>query len=239
MVCGTACYLATGELGSHLIGQPLNAAHLATNAVVCAGASLLPDLDLPSSTVSRSLGPVTHYLSKIVGKVSGGHRNGTHSLLAAALAYIGVQKLMRSTYGPLPEFLICLFLVSLAIGFLLERSWLTHMLVAAFVAATVIVINPQISSQLPYIIVCGMLFHDICDMVTPEKVPPFWPLSKARIGMPIIGHSGDWRENLIRRGAGVAVVAMFAMLVFWPLIQTRFYEQNATTITNTAYVSQR
>lgn len=42
---------------------------------------MLPDLDHASASVLRALWPVTSILSAVVRAVSGGHRQGTHSLL--------------------------------------------------------------------------------------------------------------------------------------------------------------
>src|SRR5664280_2002937 len=58
---------------------------LVATAALGAAAALLPDLDIESSTVSNSLGPVTHLISRGVAWIAGGHRMGTHSLLALVL----------------------------------------------------------------------------------------------------------------------------------------------------------
>lgn len=54
-------------------------------AAVCGGAAVLPDIDHPDASVSKTFGPATWVLSKVVNGVSGGHRNGTHSALGCAL----------------------------------------------------------------------------------------------------------------------------------------------------------
>jgi membrane-bound metal-dependent hydrolase YbcI (DUF457 family) len=53
--------------------------------VVCAGAAVLPDMDQHGSTVARTFGPLTRGFGWLVGKIAGGHRNGTHSALGIGL----------------------------------------------------------------------------------------------------------------------------------------------------------
>ncbi|MCD0448893.1 metal-dependent hydrolase [Actinocorallia sp. API 0066] len=54
-------------------------------AVACAGAAVLPDIDHHGSHVARTFGPLTRGFAWVVGKVAGGHRNGTHSALGVGL----------------------------------------------------------------------------------------------------------------------------------------------------------
>lgn len=54
-------------------------------AVACAGAAVLPDIDHHGSHVARTFGPLTRGFAWGVGKVAGGHRNGTHSALGIGL----------------------------------------------------------------------------------------------------------------------------------------------------------
>lgn len=75
--------LALFAAGSLLVDLPTGSVLL--GGAVCAGAAVLPDIDHPGSGISRTFGPITRSLAWVVGKVSGGHRNGTHSALGAAL----------------------------------------------------------------------------------------------------------------------------------------------------------
>src|SRR5664280_2037985 len=78
-------HMATGAAAVVLVEphQPWPA--LVATAALGATVALLPDLDIDTSTVSRSLGPVTRLVSRAVAWVAGGHRMGTHSLLALVL----------------------------------------------------------------------------------------------------------------------------------------------------------
>src|SRR5258708_27446802 len=56
-------------------------AHLAAGVVLAAGAGVLPDIDHPDSTISRSFGFLTEWFAWLADRISGGHRHGTHSLV--------------------------------------------------------------------------------------------------------------------------------------------------------------
>src|SRR5664279_5262523 len=71
---------------------------LVATATVGAAAALLPDLDIESSTVSNLLGPVTRLLSRGVAWIAGGHRMGTHSLLA--LVFVALYTLAAGLPSP-------------------------------------------------------------------------------------------------------------------------------------------
>src|ERR1700722_17966748 len=53
---------------------------------------LLPDLDRPRTTISRSFGFLTEWFAWLVDRLSGGHRHGTHSLL-------GITVFTAAAYG--------------------------------------------------------------------------------------------------------------------------------------------
>jgi membrane-bound metal-dependent hydrolase YbcI (DUF457 family) len=67
-------------------------AFLAAGVVLTAGAGVLPDIDHPDSTISRSFGFLTEWFAWLVDKLSGGHRHGTHSLL-------GIVVFTAASYG--------------------------------------------------------------------------------------------------------------------------------------------
>jgi membrane-bound metal-dependent hydrolase YbcI (DUF457 family) len=64
-------------------------AHLAAGVALTAGAGVLPDIDHPDSTISRSFGFLTEGFSWLVDRLSGGHRHGTHSLIGVAVFTAG------------------------------------------------------------------------------------------------------------------------------------------------------
>jgi membrane-bound metal-dependent hydrolase YbcI (DUF457 family) len=77
---GLAAGVAAGSLALHLPAIPL-----AAFTAVTAAYSLAPDLDSCGSTESRSFGFATEAFAWLVGRISGGHRHGTHSVLGVAV----------------------------------------------------------------------------------------------------------------------------------------------------------
>ena len=122
-------------LPSILPGMTATPAVSLSFAGVCAGAALLPDIDSPGSTVSRSLGVVTWGLSSAVNKLSwayysatagpkdnhrdGGHRTLTHTGAFAVATSIGVTAL-TGWGGRYAVLAVLFFMASLAIRGLLN-----------------------------------------------------------------------------------------------------------------------
>src|SRR4051812_37607390 len=68
-------------LGEYAVS--LSPEQIAAGAVVCAGAAILPDIDHHNGRIANTYGPITHHMCKWIGKLSGGHRHATHSILFA------------------------------------------------------------------------------------------------------------------------------------------------------------
>jgi membrane-bound metal-dependent hydrolase YbcI (DUF457 family) len=153
-------HAATGAAAVLLIEPHQPWQVLVATAALGAAAALLPDLDIESSTVSNSLGPVTRLISRGIAMVCGGHREGTHSLLALVLV--------------------------------------------SFMAS-----DPMISSPYARAIVIGYAAHLVGDFLTGNGIPLLWPVVRHRQGLPILGHTGGWREH-----AAVGAVVLAAALAF-------------------------
>src|SRR3954465_3160274 len=84
---GTAAWFAvTAALPAFGPGiAPLEPAGVLAGAMVCAGAALLPDADHHNATIAHSLPPLSNAVCAGVGTLSGGHRQGTHSLIGIAV----------------------------------------------------------------------------------------------------------------------------------------------------------
>ena len=63
------------------------------------GAALLPDLDVHSGTASKTWGPITRVLGRRIGRICGGHRAGTHTVLAAVVVAVAVHFVMTAGGG--------------------------------------------------------------------------------------------------------------------------------------------
>ena len=87
---GAAVFAA---VDTYIWHQPLPA--LATGAALAVGAAVLPDIDTQGSCVARSFGWLSEALAWIVHRLSGGHREGTHTgvgdAIAAGLAVLAIS----------------------------------------------------------------------------------------------------------------------------------------------------
>lgn len=186
---------------------------VALGAAVAAGYSVLPDIDHPDATIARRLGPLGRFLARGVEKISGGHRNGTHSLLAVALlaaalwlmvmasnpvgvsaaaafgVWIGVGLLARAVGGWTP--LRVALPIGIAVGGAVYLGWVSPVVVAA--AALI-----------------GYEAHLLGDAITRYGVSFLWPFSRSRYGIPLMD-TGSTAETLLR----VLLLAATAALVWW------------------------
>jgi hypothetical protein len=148
---------------------------------------MLPDLDHRGSTVSDMWGPVTDVPSGLVGKVTGGHRWGTHDAVLAPLALGGLAMLAADTYWS------SLLLLALAIGLALHAL---HFVIPG-TTETTIVGNIALSwagawwllehspqpTWLPWAVALGVLTHIAGDALTTAGVPlpVLWLLRRTRL----------------------------------------------------------
>jgi membrane-bound metal-dependent hydrolase YbcI (DUF457 family) len=63
--------------------------YLAAGVALGCGAGVLPDIDHRDTTISSSFGFLTEWFAWVVGKISGGHRHGTHSFIGLAVFTAG------------------------------------------------------------------------------------------------------------------------------------------------------
>jgi membrane-bound metal-dependent hydrolase YbcI (DUF457 family) len=187
---------------------PLPPVAVLVGVPVAASASLWPDLDHPGATASRWLGPVTWALSVRVERAFGGHRAGTHSLVAGA-----------------PLFGLLGGLAALAVGLgavtLLDLDpWLAVRAAGVCAAASW----------------AGAVSHVLLDMVTCNcggcdrrrarrrpwdgrhraGVEVLWPLVRRRFGVPLLPVGGEL-ERLLARPlvAALGALAGAAVLAGW------------------------
>jgi membrane-bound metal-dependent hydrolase YbcI (DUF457 family) len=216
LLVGAAGYLTVGQaLLEVSSGRQLTAGELAAGTVVCAGAAMLPDIDHPMATVSRSLGPVTYLLSRATAKAFGGHRVGTHSLLFAAGASLLVSSALTADPSPLIPFLFCFFFTSLCVKVLAECEPLVGAVIAAALASAMLMAAPA-DGWLAQAIGLGVLLHIAADAVTSEGVTVLWPFVGQRFSLPLVGASGGLRERLVAGGAGLLAVAVYVQTVLVP-----------------------
>lgn len=180
--------------------MPLASAAILTG--LTAGAAVLPDIDHPSSTLARSFGFLTRSAAWTVGKVSGGHRHGTHSLMGAAV-FTGLAWLMvhyRAHAGvrwALGAFLALLIASGLAA--LNHRAG--HLADALAIGAAVAMVVT--GTGLGFVALAtgtGCLAHLAGDALTVEGIPALLPVSPRRFRLlpsPLSFTTGTWRETWV------------------------------------------
>ena len=214
-----------------------------TGTLVCAGAALLPDADHHNGTIANSLPPVSEGLTKLVGHISGGHRNGTHSILGVAaftaLAWgAGMLSLETKQFGSvlIGPGIMCVLLVAFAMDALkLTRRGLIWPWVAAVSLATMIAIfAPEEWWWMPFSVGLGCVVHLLGDFLTTMGIPLFWPMptkpprwirrakwlpfdnmwtSGGHFALPILGDAGSIREWVVMTPISLYAVAGFGTAV--------------------------
>ena len=153
-----------------------------TLAGLTAGAAVLPDIDHPDATLAHCFGFLTKAFAWLAGKIAGGHRWGTHSVLGVgvftALAWAAVY--FRADPGGRAGLLVLLSLI-IAGGLYALRiggHWADAVAVTAAIAMTVT------GTGLGLVAVAtglGCATHVFGDGLTDEGVPLAYPLSRRRV----------------------------------------------------------
>jgi len=218
MVIGASSWLALQTLTGPLTGTPLDTRERACGAVVAAGAALLCDMDTPASRLANTLGPVTRTAARLIGRVCGGHRRGSHSLLFCAtvaglssltFAHAEVVRIgdVMLTAGQLAALAIAYIAASLSVAGLLRlhgaRAALTT---AALVAAAASTTPP--AALVSAAVTIGCASHLLADLLTPEGIQPLWPFSCRRISLAVIRRTGDRRETLLVLTTALVTIAI-------------------------------
>lgn len=184
--CGLVAGLAT------LPVAPVSGPAAQTAWVVAhGGASLLPDLDTTGSSAARMWGPPTRLLGGLVGRLSGGHRQGTHDLVLAPLA-AGLLVLLASLH-PLTLGVILALTTGLALRGLalagVGRIGAAGNLIASIATAWWLTTHSEHNMHaLALVVAGGVLVHILGDLPTRAglPVPIAWMFgSQRRIGLDL------------------------------------------------------
>jgi membrane-bound metal-dependent hydrolase YbcI (DUF457 family) len=182
----------------HAIGQ-LSPRSWVVGAVLATGAALLPDLDHPSSTVSRTFGSISQGLSSGINALShgvyrltrtrrdsnrdGGHRGLTHTLFFAVVATVFTTAVVQTSQKwalPVLMFVFC----GLAIRGILHK-WdgkndaLIITLLSIGLTALCLVWTEQTAANAAACGVAvgiGCVAHYIGDAITEQGCPILWPI---------------------------------------------------------------
>lgn len=209
-VSGTAAYLAATRI---LPGLGDDAGVVLAGVLVTSGAALLPDLDHPSSTLSRSAGLASQAVSVAVSTVAGGHRQLTHSLLVVPLVWLAATWTARF---PTAAAWVAGLLVAVAVP-LLARSLPVRLAPAAIVGlAPAVWVGTGIHSGtltvaawFPEAITIGVVAHLAGDLATVGGIPLLAPLVRDRVSLGLF-RTGGIVEPVVT--AGLAAVAVWLAL---------------------------
>lgn len=210
---GAAVFLAAAPI---LPTPDPTAVELACGAAITAGAAMLPDLDHPQSTATRVYGPVTRVLASLVTAVSGGHRQGTHSLLGVAVFTAAIAA--ATSLGPAWLAAAVLLLVGAA-----ARA-VGVTIAAAAVVAAVVFTHTTVVGLLPYAVAVGVTAHIAGDCVTGDGCPLAWPLSGRDVGVHLFNVGSAVERFAVRPALTVGLVALVIAHSGWWHTVTRLIE---------------
>lgn len=207
---GAASWLAGSWALDHFAGYEQSPLAVAVGTTVCAGAALLPDLDLSGkvtrnkggATVARTFGVFSLFAAEVIEKVSlgvytatklsrdprrtNGHRTFTHTLPFAGLVGWGTTTL-AATYGKWAVVGIVFFMAGLALRGLFDEwaeraGWLIVTLCSAVIAFLTAANLPGDRGypMLGFAVGVGCVVHLLGDMITRNGVPILWPLPTGR-----------------------------------------------------------
>jgi membrane-bound metal-dependent hydrolase YbcI (DUF457 family) len=182
---------------------PMDTESWIAGATLTSGAALLPDLDHPPATVSRSFGPVTEVASRGVDALSvgiyntvrlkgdphrhGGHRTFTHTIVFAALAGTLTTSLVTMNV-PWVTALLLFFFAGLGVRGLLHE-W-DHaadtfvVIVLSFILTWVcwrwVRAGDDRAAWFGVTVIVGCLAHCVGDAITEDGCPFLWPVPIGR-----------------------------------------------------------
>jgi membrane-bound metal-dependent hydrolase YbcI (DUF457 family) len=213
-----------------------------TGALVTAGAAMLPDADHHNATIAHSLPPLSNVMCAGIGKVSGGHRHGTHSIVGIAVFVLvawlaGLWTMQLEPFGTIypGAGILSVLLVAFAAKALkiipdrMRKSpWSVGLSMGVFITFA-----PQEQGWFPLAMGIGVIVHILGDMMTTEGCNLAWPFaikppkairnipvlkdcwhSNGYMTLPVLGHAGSMREWLLLVPIGLyAIFGVGATLV--------------------------
>lgn len=201
-------------------GQPeLTGWALVPLCVAAAGGAMLPDLDHRHATVAQSLGPVTKAAAIGMETISGGHRNGTHSILGVIFFTVltwFIAQWNEWAYGFWMAFLVAIASAAMYKKFRMGSA-IAHTLITLAAGAGVVYLSG--TTYLPvYPVVVGVgvgaVAHILGDMLTKQGCPLLWPLSKARHKFASLT-TGSTAETVIFWLLTIALPVLIAWQAGW------------------------
>ncbi|HEY0805295.1 MAG TPA: metal-dependent hydrolase [Pseudonocardiaceae bacterium] len=236
-VMGLAAWGAVALLAGSR-GIPVDVPTWLAGAALTSGAALLPDLDHPPATVSRSFGPVTKVVSHGVDFASvsiynltrlkgdphrnGGHRTFTHTVVFAALAGTVTTSLVRLN-NPWVTAALLFFFAGLGVrGLLHEWDHAADTFVVVVLSLLVtwqcwqwVHTGTHRAEWFGVAVIAGCLAHCVGDTITEDGCPFLWPLPIGRHLWYPIGTPKPMRYRTGGRVEMVFVGPLCTVLSVW------------------------
>ena len=192
---GAALGLAMAAVIPASVGGPSTAVGALTFAAVTAGAALLPDLDSPRATISRTFGFLSVGVAHLTENAAlavyrmtrserdrplrNGHRTATHTVWFALVTGLLVGALV-TLFGQVAALIVLFLMLGLAVrglfpGWSSRSDSLTILFLSAGTAAAVGTWQPQMADGwvLGTAVAVGIVAHLLGDALTKSGVPMF------------------------------------------------------------------
>jgi len=184
-------------------------------AACVAGAGCLPDLDKPGSSVARLFGSASEAISAATNRWCGGHRQASHSLLAAALVgglveVLGLLRVHGVSLGVVPLGICAALCLRVLLPWAFRPGHIVSLGLAALVAWWSV--DHLSVVWLPLWVAAGYVLHLVGDALTSGGVPLFWPWQR-RVALPLLGHTNSLRERVL----GIALLLVVVLLALQPV----------------------
>ncbi len=162
-------------------------------AITATGAAMVPDLDHPNATMTKSMGPLSWIVCHlIILPIFDGHRKGTHSLAFVAIMGFVAQVAAdhRDTLaGQITAWLLLSLSWSAGVRLLRIRGWLDDVVPSLVAAALVWLTDWPLAFMAPTIAL-GCLAHIAGDCLTDHGCPVLWPVSKSKLTLGLFSTNG-------------------------------------------------
>lgn len=182
---------------------------IAAGLLSTAGGALLPDSDHPEASISWTFGRISRTFTRLVHRISGGHRHATHSL-----AFAAVVPLIVWLGDELPGRVFPLALLFVLFAFGLRALHLARSLAPLGAFLITIVVGVTMRGDLgwlPWSVAVGILAHLVGDCLTKEGCPLLWPRPRHWM-LPLIRRTGNRVETMLV--APACMLATVALLAF-------------------------
>lgn len=183
--------------------------------ITATGAAMLPDLDHPKATMTKSMGPLSWVVCHfVILPIFDGHRKGTHSIAFALIIGIGAQlALMYRDHivGAAVLWLLISLSWSSGVRLLKIRGWLDDVVPIVLAAGLVFGTDWDLTI-IPFALMVGCVSHLAGDCLTDRGCPLLWPFSKSKFGVNLFttGKAGENVAMLVII-AGIIAEAVYAI----------------------------